>query len=88
MRQEENNNSGSQLQRVYKYLLTHIATASMVAEYTGIEQKNITRHKRTLEKAGKLSEVRKARCQRTGHKAMYLTCNPELAAINKEPTLF
>jgi hypothetical protein len=64
---------------VYNYLKKHLATASMVAAVTGIEQKNICRYKRTLEKAGQLWQVKEALCKKTGHKAWYLTTDPDLA---------
>jgi len=66
----------NQLQTIFQYLEEHIATASMVANATGIAQKNICRYKRDLEKAGRLWEIRKGICELTGFKAWYLTTNP------------
>lgn len=71
----------TELQTIFAYLQTHIATASMVSTATGIAQKNITRYKRDLEKAGKLWEIEKKACKVTGFKAMYLTTNPDWAQI-------
>jgi DNA-binding MarR family transcriptional regulator len=72
----------SELQTIFQYLQYHIATASMVSEATGIKQKNITRHKRDLEKASMLWEIEKKACQTTGYKAWYLTTNNNLAPTN------
>ncbi len=68
-----------QLQTIFNYLQKHIATASMVADATGIYQKNICRYKRDLEKTGKLWEIEKKVCEVTGFKAWYLTTNPSKA---------
>jgi hypothetical protein len=78
-RQGEGNTPLRQLQTIFKYLEEHIATASMVADATGIYQKNICRYKRDLEKAGRLWETEKKLCKKTGFKAWYLTTNPEKA---------
>lgn len=69
----------SELQTIFQYLQEHIATASMVADATGIYQKNICRYKRDLEKAGRLWEIEKKLCKKTGFKAWYLTTNPDKA---------
>lgn len=63
---------------IFKYLNVYIATASMIAEATGIPQKSICRYKRDYEKAGLLLEVEKKQCIVTGFKAWYLTTNPAL----------
>lgn len=63
----------NQLQTIFQYLQENIATASMVADATGIYQKNICRYKRDLEKAGLLWEIAKGTCKKTGFKAWYLT---------------
>ena len=78
----------SQLITIFEYLQGHIATASMVSAATGIPQKNITRYKRDLEKAGRLWEIEKKLCEKTGFKAWYLTTNPESAAFNNQLNLF
>lgn len=67
----------TQLQTIFLYLKTHIATASMVSSATGIPQKNICRYKKDLEKRGLLSEVVKKTCKITGFKAWYLTTNED-----------
>ncbi len=69
----------SELQTIFLYLQEHTATASMVADATGIYQKNICRYKRDLEKAGRLWETEKKLCKKTGFKAWYLTTNPDQA---------
>lgn len=74
-RQKQGKNKSNQLQTIFQYLLEHIATASMVADATGIPQKNITRYKRDLEKAGLLWEIEKKHCKYTGFKAWYLSTN-------------
>ena len=50
----------------------------MVADQTGIPQKNLTRYKEQLENQGLLKVVFVARCRKTGFKAQYLTTNPDL----------
>lgn len=69
----------NQLVTIFHYLKQNIATASMVSEATGVPQKNICRYKRDLEKAGRLWELTKAYCKKTGFKAWYLTTNPDKA---------
>lgn len=68
-----------QLQTIFQYLQKHTATASMVAEATGVYQKNICRYKRDLERSGRLWEVCKTHCQKTGFRAWYLTTDPDKA---------
>jgi len=72
----------NQLQTIFQYLQEHIATASMVTDATGVPQKCITRYKRDLEKAGRLWEITKAYCKKTGFKAWYLSTNPDKAPIH------
>jgi hypothetical protein len=69
----------NQLKTIFQYLLNHIATASMVSDATGVPQKCITRYKRDLEKTGRLWEVKKDICKKTGFRAWYLTTNPDKA---------
>lgn len=76
-RQDKDNSHLNQLQTIFQYLQKNIATASMVTDATGVPQKNITRYKRNLEKAGMLWEVEKKLCKKTGFKAWYLTTNPD-----------
>jgi predicted transcriptional regulator len=78
----------SQLQTIFQYLQTHNSTASMVTAATGVPQKNITRYKRDLEKAGLLWEIEKKKCKCTGFKAWYLTTNPKNAPFNNQLNLF
>lgn len=70
------NNSRNQLITIFLYLQTNIATASMVSDATGVPQKNICRYKRDLEKVGRLWEIEKKSCKKTGFKAWYLTTDP------------
>jgi DNA-binding MarR family transcriptional regulator len=76
-RQEQDKNNRNQLLTIFHYLLEHIATASMISYATGIPQKNITRYKRDLEKAGLLWEIEKKICEHTGFRAWYLTTNED-----------
>jgi hypothetical protein len=87
-RQGKDKDFKSQLKTIFQYLQEHIATASMVSAATGIPQKNICRYKRDLEKAGRLWEIEKKLCKRTGFKAWYLTTNPEQAPFNNQLNLF
>ncbi len=69
----------NQLKTIFQYLQNHVATASMAADATGIYQKNICGYKRDLEKAGRLWELTKATCKKTGVRAWYLTTDPAKA---------
>tara|TARA_B110000240_G_C13475443_1_gene442821 strand:+ start:805 stop:1125 length:321 start_codon:yes stop_codon:yes gene_type:complete len=74
----------TQLITIFTYLQDNTATVSMVCEATGIPQKNFCRFKRDLEKNGKLWEIEKKYCKKTGFKAWYLTTNQENApSINQ-----
>lgn len=66
----------TQVQTIFEYLQVNVATASMVADATGVPQKNICRYKRDLERTGLLVEVHKGVCQITGFKAWYITADP------------
>ena len=81
-RQCEGNTHLTQLQTIFQFLRESEATASMVADATGIYQKNICRYKRDLERAGRLWEVVKATCKKTGFKAWYLTTDQTKAPIS------
>jgi len=85
-RQGEGNTHLNQLKTIFLYLQKYVATASMVADATGIYQKNICRYKRDLEKAGKLWEIEKAICRKTGFRAWYLTTDP-IKAPKQNPQL-
>lgn len=69
----------TQEQTIFQYLLEFNSTASMVADATGVPQKNICRYKRDLEKIGRVWELEKKYCKKTGFLAWYLTTNPEKA---------
>lgn len=72
---------------IFQYLRENVATTSMISEATGIPRPNICRLKRNIEQSGLLSEVRKGICTVTGHKAFFLTTNPDLFP-NKQLKLF
>jgi hypothetical protein len=78
----------NQLITIFQYLQKHTATASMVSAATGVPQKNICRYKIDLEKVGRLWEIEKKTCRKTGFKAWYLTTDPEKAPFNKQLNLF
>lgn len=78
-KQRKDSSHLNQLKTIFQYLQNHIATASMVTDATGVPQKCITRYKRDLEKTGRLWEVTKAFCKKTGFRAWYLTTNPAKA---------
>lgn len=78
----------TQMQTIFEYLKTHIATASMITEATGIPQKSICRYKRTLEKRGLLYEVEKKHCKKTGFRAWYLTTNQDKMPFSNQLTMF
>jgi len=86
--QGKDTNFKGQLITIFQYLKKHVATASMVADKTGIPQKNICRYKRDLELSGRLWEVEKKLCKKTGFKAWYLTTDPENAPSNNQLQLF
>jgi hypothetical protein len=86
--QDKNKQFRTQLQTIFEYLHEHIATASMVTDATGVPQKNITRYKRDLEKAGRLWEIEKKLCKKTGFRAWYLTTDPSKAPISSQLNLF
>ena len=61
----------------YEFLKDKSVTATSVCKQTGIEQKNITRYKRNLEKKGLLKEVKYVKCSHTRHYAWEITTDPE-----------
>ena len=77
-KRSKDNDFKTQLKTIFEYLQEHVATASMVSDATGIPQKNICRYKRDLELAGRLWEIEKKLCKKTGFRAWYLSTNPEL----------
>lgn len=87
-RQFKDNTHLTQLQTIFQYLKENEATASMVADATGIYQKNICRFKRDLELTGRLWETVKTTCKKTGFKAWYLTTDETKAPINSQLNLF
>ena len=87
-RQSKGKEFQNQLKTIFHYLKENTATASMVADETGIPQKNICRYKRDLQLSGRLWEVEKRYCKKTGFKAYYLTTDPEKAPSNNQTKLF
>lgn len=79
--QSKDKGNPTQLKTIFNYWFENTVTASMVADATGIPQKNICRYKRDLEIAGKLFEIVKKECVNTGFKAWYITTNPNKAII-------
>jgi hypothetical protein len=86
-RQSNDSQNTCQLQTIFHYLSSVSATASMASDATGVPQKNLCRYKRDLEKAGRLWEVEKKPCKKTGFKAWYLTTNPANAPKNSATQL-
>lgn len=86
--QNKDNHFQNEVQTIFSYLKENVCTASMLSDATGIKQKNITRYKRDLEKAGLLKELFKTHCKSTGFKAWYITCNELLFPMNKQYKLF
>lgn len=84
----KDNNRQTQIKTIFTFLQTNVATASMIAEATGIPQKCITRYKRDLELSNRLWEVYKDYCEHTGHLAYYLTTDPAKAPNNNQLNLF
>lgn len=78
----------SHLKLAFNYLQTHIATASMVCEETGIPQKSFCRYKRYYEKKGMMHSVKVDRCKVTGKTAEYLTTNENWKPFNNQLKLF
>ena len=76
----------SQRERFCAYLSTRVATAAMTSTATRIPHKNICRLKRQLEKEGRLWEVWKDTCKRTGARAAYLTTNFKFVPLNPQYT--
>lgn len=78
----------TQLKTIFEYLQNNIATASMVSDATDVPQKNICRYKRDLEKVGRIWEIEKAICKKTGFKAWYLTTDISKAPKSYQLSLF
>ena len=83
-----NDYKDNELQAVYKYLQTHIATSTMAAVALNIYRPSLCRRKRTLEKAGLLVEVKTGYCKVTKCKAAFLTSNPAWFPIQSQLKLF
>lgn len=70
----------------FEYLKTRTAPASMATALTAIFQKNITRFKMQLEKAGVILHVERKTCMYTGFRAWDLTTSPKLFPVNVKPS--
>lgn len=79
---------GNELQAVYEYLQTNIATATMAATALNIYRPSLCRRKRTLEKAGKLMEVKTGYCKITKCEAAYLSTNAAWFPLDSQLKLF
>ena len=86
--QQQHNKNKTQIQTIFNYLQNNVATATMVYQATGIAQKCITRHKRHLEKLGKLAEVKRQRCKITNCWAWYITTNVDLFSQSNQLKMF
>ena len=78
----------NQMKVVYNFLKDNVCTASEIEERTGIKQKNITRYKRTLQKANQLWVVCKKHCRITGFRAEYLTTDESKVPTDPQLKLF
>ncbi len=76
--QSKDNRHKAQEKIVFDYLQTHVASASMVTDATGVPQKCVTRYKRKLERMGLLKQIKRERCKITGRNVWYLTTNKGL----------
>jgi len=87
-KQDKDKTFKNQIQTIFHFLQEHVATASMISDATGIPQKNICRYKRDLELTGRLWEIEKKLCKKTGFRAWYLSTNPELIQSTNQTKLF
>ena len=80
--QSLSNNKGTEKYRnqlviIREFLFTNNATRYMIAELTGIPIQSVCYRIGALLKSGSVAIVKKDRCQISGHKAQYLTTDPE-----------
>lgn len=73
---KDNEYFNSQLQAFYNYLFRNVCTVAMASKALSISEKNLCRHKATLEKAGRIFIVKREKCEHTGFLANYLSTNP------------
>src|SRR5688572_4894990 len=73
----------SETMQMCEFLKNSPATAAEVSIRLGIWRPNVCRHKRDLQKAGKLVELKKGICPITGFKAAFLTCDPDIILKKK-----
>ena len=78
MKKRASTTGTTQRKILFEYLSEHVATCSMVAEATGLKQKNLCYYKAEYEKANLLWIVFYHPCEITGLKAQWLTTNPSL----------
>lgn len=76
--QSKDNRHKTQEKIVFDYLQTHVASASMITNATGVPQKCVTRYKRKFERMGLLKQIKRDRCKITGRIVWYLTTNKKL----------
>ncbi len=90
IKQTKGKKSKTQLQTIFEYLSTRIATATMISIATGIPQKSICRYKRDLENRGLLVEIEKKLCKATKFRAWYITTDKTkfTQKINNQIQLF
>jgi len=76
------------LQAVFDYLQSNVATATMTAIALNIYRPSLCRRKRELERAGLLMEVKKSLCKVTKCRAAYLSTNPDLFPMQSQFKMF
>ena len=75
----------TELKAVYDYLQHHPATVTIAAVALNIYWLNLCRHKRTLQKAGHLIQIKKGICPITKRNGVqFLTTNPAMMTINSQ----
>lgn len=85
---EQNEVIKNERQLMFQLLQNQTLTATQISVALHAYRPNICRYKRTLEKSGRLREVKKIICPVTHFPAMTLTCNPELFPQNPQLELF
>jgi hypothetical protein len=76
----------TELKAVFELLKVKPITATEAAVVLNIYRPSLCRRKRTLEKAGLLTELKKAKCPITKHTAWLLSTNPDLFPISSQLT--
>lgn len=78
----------TQLERVFRYWRTRIATSNIVSAATSIPIQQIYQYKKMLENAGLLTKVRRMNCLYTGFPAWWFTIKAEVGEINLKDQKF